>query len=164
MQITGARHAAVRRRDRQRQVAVDVGAARQRTTTATAIITIEDPIEFVHQHPNCITQREVGVTDFTGDWQIALKNTLRQAPDVIPQSARSASARRWTTRSHFPRPVTCASATLHANSAIRRSTASSTSPRGTQPSWWTCRSARARSPLPAAGPRHATAGRVPSVE
>ncbi len=46
------------------------------------IITIEDPIEFVHAHRNCIvTQREVG-TD-TEDWHTALKNTLRQAPDVI---------------------------------------------------------------------------------
>ncbi len=46
------------------------------------IITIEDPVEFVHPHIHCIvTQREVG-TD-TADWQIALKNTLRQAPDVI---------------------------------------------------------------------------------
>jgi twitching motility protein PilU len=46
------------------------------------IVTIEDPIEFVHTHRNCIvTQREVGVD--TDGWQIALKNTLRQAPDVI---------------------------------------------------------------------------------
>ncbi|MCB5186365.1 PilT/PilU family type 4a pilus ATPase [Methylobacillus gramineus] len=46
------------------------------------IITIEDPIEFVHEHKNCIiTQREVGVD--TDNWQTALKNTLRQAPDVI---------------------------------------------------------------------------------
>lgn len=46
------------------------------------IITIEDPIEYVHPHINCIiTQREVG-TD-TADWHTALKNTLRQAPDVI---------------------------------------------------------------------------------
>ncbi|MFM7760010.1 MAG: PilT/PilU family type 4a pilus ATPase [Burkholderiaceae bacterium] len=46
------------------------------------IITIEDPIEFVHPHRNCIvTQREVGSD--TADWHIALKNTLRQAPDVI---------------------------------------------------------------------------------
>jgi twitching motility protein PilU len=46
------------------------------------IITIEDPIEFVHQHKNCIvTQREVGVD--TESYEIALKNTLRQAPDVI---------------------------------------------------------------------------------
>ena len=46
------------------------------------IITIEDPIEFVHPHRNCIVmQREVGVD--TDDWEIALKNSLRQAPDVI---------------------------------------------------------------------------------
>ena len=46
------------------------------------IITIEDPIEFVHQHENCIvTQREVGVD--TDNWDIALRNSLRQAPDVI---------------------------------------------------------------------------------
>ncbi len=46
------------------------------------IITIEDPVEFVHDHKNCvITQREVGVD--TDNWHIALKNTLRQAPDVI---------------------------------------------------------------------------------
>ncbi len=46
------------------------------------IITIEDPIEYVHPHKNCILmQREVGVD--TDDWDIALKNTLRQAPDVI---------------------------------------------------------------------------------
>ena len=46
------------------------------------IITIEDPIEFVHEHRNCIvTQREIG-TD-TDSWGVALKNTLRQAPDVI---------------------------------------------------------------------------------
>src|SRR6266403_729327 len=46
------------------------------------IITIEDPIEFVHDHKNClITQREVGVD--TDSWEAALKNTLRQAPDVI---------------------------------------------------------------------------------
>ena len=46
------------------------------------IITIEDPVEFVHSHRNCIvTQREVGVD--TENWHAALKNTLRQAPDVI---------------------------------------------------------------------------------
>jgi twitching motility protein PilU len=46
------------------------------------IITIEDPVEYVHPHKNCIvTQREVGVD--TDDWGAALKNTLRQAPDVI---------------------------------------------------------------------------------
>jgi twitching motility protein PilU len=46
------------------------------------IITIEDPIEFVHQHGKCIvTQREVGID--TESFDVALKNTLRQAPDVI---------------------------------------------------------------------------------
>jgi len=46
------------------------------------IITIEDPVEFVHQHGGCIiTQREVGVD--TLNWENALKSTLRQAPDVI---------------------------------------------------------------------------------
>ncbi|HMM70960.1 MAG TPA: PilT/PilU family type 4a pilus ATPase [Rhodocyclaceae bacterium] len=46
------------------------------------IITIEDPIEYVHEHKNCVvTQREVGLD--TEGWEIALKNTLRQAPDVI---------------------------------------------------------------------------------
>jgi twitching motility protein PilU len=46
------------------------------------IITIEDPVEYIHPHKNCIvTQREVGVD--TDNWGVALKNTLRQAPDVI---------------------------------------------------------------------------------
>ncbi|MCB1691594.1 MAG: PilT/PilU family type 4a pilus ATPase, partial [Pseudomonadales bacterium] len=46
------------------------------------IITIEDPIEFIHEHRGCmVTQREVGVD--TPSFEIALKNTLRQAPDVI---------------------------------------------------------------------------------
>ncbi|MBX3680075.1 PilT/PilU family type 4a pilus ATPase [Cognatazoarcus halotolerans] len=46
------------------------------------IITVEDPIEYVHSHKNCIvTQREIGID--TDDWEAALKNTLRQAPDVI---------------------------------------------------------------------------------
>ncbi len=46
------------------------------------IISIEDPIEFIHQHQGCvITQREVGID--TESFDVALKNTLRQAPDVI---------------------------------------------------------------------------------
>ncbi len=46
------------------------------------IITVEDPIEFVHEHKGCIvTQREVGID--TDSWESALKNALRQAPDVI---------------------------------------------------------------------------------
>ncbi|MCF6356146.1 MAG: PilT/PilU family type 4a pilus ATPase, partial [Candidatus Polarisedimenticolaceae bacterium] len=46
------------------------------------IISIEDPIEFIHQHAGCIiTQREVGID--TESYEVALKNTLRQAPDVV---------------------------------------------------------------------------------
>jgi len=46
------------------------------------IITIEDPVEFVHLHKNCVvTHREVGLD--TDSWDAALKNSLRQAPDVI---------------------------------------------------------------------------------
>jgi twitching motility protein PilU len=46
------------------------------------IITIEDPVEYVHPHRNCIvTHRDIGVD--CESWQVALKNTLRQAPDVI---------------------------------------------------------------------------------
>ena len=46
------------------------------------IITVEDPVEFVHPHKNCIvTQREIGID--TDSWELALKNALRQAPDVI---------------------------------------------------------------------------------
>ena len=51
-------------------------------TTRGHIVTIEDPVEYVHQHKNCvITHREIGVD--TDSWHMALKNTLRQAPDVI---------------------------------------------------------------------------------
>jgi twitching motility protein PilU len=46
------------------------------------IITVEDPVEFVHPHKNCIvTQREIGID--TDSWEMALKNALRQAPDCI---------------------------------------------------------------------------------
>ena len=46
------------------------------------IVTIEDPVEFIHQHRGCvITHRDVGVD--TDSWHVALKNVLRQAPDVI---------------------------------------------------------------------------------
>ena len=46
------------------------------------IVTVEDPVEFVHAHKNCVvTQREIGLD--TDSWEIALKNSLRQAPDVI---------------------------------------------------------------------------------
>ncbi len=79
------------------------------------IITIEDPIEYVHDHKNCvITQREIGVD--TEDWQVALKNTLRQAPDVILIG----EIRDRETMEHaiaFSETGHLAMGTLHANSA-----------------------------------------------
>jgi twitching motility protein PilU len=79
------------------------------------IITIEDPVEYVHPHKNCIiTQREVGVD--TDDWEVALKNTLRQAPDVI----QIGEIRDRETMDHaiaFAETGHLCLATLHANSA-----------------------------------------------
>ena len=79
------------------------------------IITIEDPIEFVHDHKNCIvTQREVGID--TDGWEHALKNTLRQAPDVILMG----EIRDRETMEHavaFAETGHLCMATLHANSA-----------------------------------------------
>ncbi|UGQ47130.1 PilT/PilU family type 4a pilus ATPase [Massilia endophytica] len=79
------------------------------------IITIEDPVEFVHPHGNCVvTQREVGVD--TDDWEIALKNTLRQAPDVI----QIGEIRDRQTMDHaiaFAETGHLCLATLHANSS-----------------------------------------------
>ncbi len=79
------------------------------------IITIEDPIEYVHEHKNCIvTQREVGVD--TDSWHAALKNTLRQAPDVILIG----EIRDRETMDHaiaFSETGHLALATLHANNA-----------------------------------------------
>ena len=79
------------------------------------IITVEDPIEYVHQHKNCIvTQREVGID--TEDWEAALKNTLRQAPDVILMG----EIRDRETMDHaiaFAETGHLCLATLHANSA-----------------------------------------------
>ncbi|WGG49659.1 PilT/PilU family type 4a pilus ATPase [Rugamonas sp. DEMB1] len=78
------------------------------------IITIE-PVEYVHPHKNCIvTQREVGVD--TEDWAVALKNTLRQAPDVI----QIGEIRDRETMDHaiaFAETGHLCLATLHANSA-----------------------------------------------
>ncbi|CAN5388531.1 PilT/PilU family type 4a pilus ATPase [soil metagenome] len=79
------------------------------------IITIEDPVEFVHPHKNCIiTQREVGID--TDGWEQALKNTLRKAPDVVlmgeirdRETMENAVA--------FAEPGPICMATLHANSA-----------------------------------------------
>jgi len=79
------------------------------------IITIEDPVEFIHPHGNCIvTQREVGVD--TDDWATALKNTLRQAPDVI----QIGEIRDRDTMDHaiaFAETGHLCLATLHANNA-----------------------------------------------
>jgi twitching motility protein PilU len=79
------------------------------------IITIEDPVEYVHPHKNCIvTQREVGVD--TDDWEVALKNTLRQAPDVI----QIGEIRDRETMDHaiaFAETGHLCLATLHANSS-----------------------------------------------
>ena len=79
------------------------------------IITVEDPIEFVHPHKNCIiTQREVGLD--TDSWEAALKNTLRQAADVILMG----EIRDRETMEHaivFSETGHLCMATLHANSA-----------------------------------------------
>jgi twitching motility protein PilU len=79
------------------------------------IITVEDPVEFVHPHKNCIiTQREVGLD--TDTWEAALKNTLRQAPDVILMG----EIRDRETMEHavaFAETGHLCMATLHANSA-----------------------------------------------
>ncbi len=79
------------------------------------IVTIEDPVEFVHPHRNCIvTHREIGVD--TDSWEIALKNTLRQAPDVIMIG----EIRDRETMEHgiaFAETGHLCMATLHSNSA-----------------------------------------------
>src|SRR6201996_179881 len=84
-------------------------------TTPGHIVTVEDPVEFVHQsHQSLITHREVGVDTHT--WHHALKNTLRQAPDVIligeirdPETMEHAIA--------FAETGHLCLGTLHANSA-----------------------------------------------
>jgi twitching motility protein PilU len=79
------------------------------------IITIEDPIEYVHTHKNCIMmQREVGVD--TQDWEIALHNTLRQAPDVIVLGE-IRDARIMEFGLEFAQTGHLAMATLHANNS-----------------------------------------------
>ena len=84
-------------------------------TTKGHIISIEDPIEFVHQHAGCIiTQREVGID--TDSFEVALKNTLRQAPDVIVIG----EIRTRETMEHaisFAETGHLVLATLHANNA-----------------------------------------------
>ena len=79
------------------------------------IITVEDPVEFMHTHKNCVvTQREIGID--TESWEAALKNTLRQAPDVILMG----EIRDRETMEHavaFAETGHLCMATLHANSA-----------------------------------------------
>ena len=79
------------------------------------IITIEDPIEFVHRHQNCVmTQREVGVD--TDSWEVALMNTLRQAPDVILMGEiRSRETMEYAVQ--FAETGHLCLATLHANNS-----------------------------------------------
>jgi len=82
------------------------------------IITIEDPIEYVHTHQGCVvTQREVGVD--TDSWGPALKNALRQAPDV--------TVTRWNTASSSPKPVIFVSPRCTPTAPTRRSIESSIS-------------------------------------
>jgi twitching motility protein PilU len=79
------------------------------------IVTIEDPIEYIHPHKNCVvTQREVGVD--TDTWEVALQNALRQAPDVILMG----EIRSRETMEHaisFAETGHLCVCTLHANSA-----------------------------------------------
>ena len=79
------------------------------------ILTIEDPVEFVHPHKNCVvTQREVGLD--TDSWASALKNSMRQAPDVIVMG----EIRDRESMEHalaFSETGHLCLATLHANSA-----------------------------------------------
>ncbi len=79
------------------------------------IITIEDPIEFVHPHQGCmITQREVGSDSYS--WEAALRNTLRQAPDVILiGEIRTREGMEYAI--NFAETGHLVLATLHANSA-----------------------------------------------
>ena len=79
------------------------------------IITIEDPIEYVHAHASCmVTQREVGID--THSWDNALKNTLRQAPDVI-QIGEVRTRETMEYAVHFAETGHLVLTTLHANSA-----------------------------------------------
>lgn len=79
------------------------------------IITIEDPIEFIHEHDKClVTQREVGID--TESFGVALKNTLRQAPDVILiGEIRSSDTMEYAIQ--FAETGHLCLATLHANNA-----------------------------------------------
>ncbi|MCK5718743.1 MAG: PilT/PilU family type 4a pilus ATPase [Thiomargarita sp.] len=79
------------------------------------IITLEDPIEYVHPHKNCVvTQREIGVD--TDSWENALHNTLRQAPDVI-LLGEIRDAETMNFGMEFAQTGHLAMGTLHANNA-----------------------------------------------
>lgn len=79
------------------------------------IITIEDPVEYVHPHAGCmVTQREVGQDTFS--WETALKNTLRQAPDVI-QIGEIRTRETMEYAIQFAETGHLVLSTLHANSA-----------------------------------------------
>lgn len=81
------------------------------------IVTIEDPIEYVHEHKNCIiTQREVGVD--TDSWEIALVNAMRQAPDVI-QIGEIRTRETMENAVIFAETGHCCLATLHANNTYQ---------------------------------------------
>jgi twitching motility protein PilU len=85
------------------------------TNSKGHIITIEDPIEYVHAHGGCmVTQREVGID--THSWDNALKNTLRQAPDVI-QIGEVRTRETMEYAVHFAETGHLVLTTLHANSA-----------------------------------------------
>ncbi len=94
-------------------------------TSADHIITIEDPIEFVHKNlKSLVSHREVG-RDTLG-WANALQNALRRRP-TSSSSARSATARRWSTPSPSPRPATWRWRRCTPTTPTRPSTGSSTS-------------------------------------
>lgn len=79
------------------------------------IITLEDPIEYVHPHKNCVvTQREIGVD--SQSWEAALHNTLRQAPDVI-LLGEIRDAETMNFGLEFAQTGHLAMGTLHANNA-----------------------------------------------
>ena len=84
-------------------------------STSGHIITLEDPIEFVHPHKGCVvTQREIGMD--SDSWEVALKNALRQAPDVILMGEiRDREAMDYALT--FAETGHLCLATLHANSA-----------------------------------------------
>jgi twitching motility protein PilU len=85
------------------------------TTTTGHIITVEDPVEFIHRHKKCIiSQREIGMD--THNYSNALKNTMRQAPDVI-QIGEVRDAETMEAAIAFAETGHLCISTLHANNA-----------------------------------------------